>query len=76
MGAVAAAALEVARQMQSLEAARKLCDGLLSIPSPGGSFFEAAISMELTVMQDLPDSVNRVQRLFEVGVMMISHTFW
>lgn len=64
MGAVAGAALQVTQQMQSLEAAQRLCDQMLAIPSPGGSFFQAAISMELAAT---PQSISRVQRLFEVN---------
>ena len=67
MGVVAGAALQVTRQMQSLEAARRLCNSMLVIPSPGGSFFQAAISMELAVVLSVPSSVPRVQRLFEVS---------
>ena len=65
MGSVAGAAVDMTRRLQSLLAARKLCDSLLIIPSPGGSFFQAAISMELAVME--PDTIPRIQRLFEVG---------
>ena len=67
MGLVAGAALQVTRQMQFLEAARRLCNSMLAIPSPGGSFFQAAISMELAVIPLRPNSVPRVQRLFEVS---------
>ncbi|KAL0051659.1 hypothetical protein WJX82_011535 [Trebouxia sp. C0006] len=66
MGSVAGAAVDMTRRLQSLPAARKLCDSLLIIPSPGGSFFQAAISMELAVME--PDTIPRIQRLFEAGV--------
>ncbi|DBA99850.1 hypothetical protein WJX77_002505 [Trebouxia sp. C0004] len=66
MGCVAGAAVDMTRQLQSLPAARKLCDSLLTIPSPGGSFFQAAISMELAVMT--PETIPRIQRLFEAGV--------
>lgn len=68
MGSVAGAAVDMTRQLQSLPAARKLCDSLLTIPSPGGSFFQAAISMELAVMA--PDTIPRIQRLFEVGTCL------
>ena len=68
MGSVAGAALEVTRQMQSLEAARCLCDSMLAIPSPGGSFFQTAIAMELAFLSPAPKSVSRVQRLFEVSL--------
>ncbi len=66
MGSVAGAAVELTRQMQSVQAAQELCDSLLSIPSPGGSFFQAAIGMELAVMPDSPHGITRCQRLFEV----------
>ncbi|KAL0037943.1 hypothetical protein WJX79_006505 [Trebouxia sp. C0005] len=66
MGCVAGAAVDMTRQLQSLPAARKLCDSLLTIPSPGGSFFQAAIGMELAVVQ--PDTIPRIHRLFEAGV--------
>ena len=65
MGAVAGTAVTLTWQLVSLEAARKLCDDLLKIPSPGGSFFQAAINMELAVVS--PDSISRVQRLFQVS---------
>ena len=68
MGSVAGAAVDMTRRLQSLPAARKLCDSLLTIPSPGGSFFQAAISMELAVME--PDTIPRIQRLFEVGTCL------
>ena len=70
MGLVAAAALQTTRQMQSLEAAQRLCDSMLVIPSPGGSFFQAAISMELAGMPSMPNSVPRIQRLFEVSPLL------
>lgn len=53
--------------MQSLQAARQLCDSLLAIPSPGGSFFQAAIGLDLAAMADTKDAASRAQRLFEVG---------
>lgn len=68
MGCVAGAAVDMTRQLQSLPAARKLCDSLLTIPSPGGSFFQAAIGMELAVVQ--PDTIPRIHRLFEVGTCL------
>lgn len=67
LGSVAGAAVELTRQMQSLQAARQLCDSLLAIPSPGGSFFQAAIGLELAAMADTKDAAGRAQRLFEVG---------
>lgn len=79
MGSVAGAALEVTRQMQSLEAARCLCDSMLAIPSPGGSFFQTAIAMELAFLSPAPKSVSRVQRLFEAGVTAhgsVDHELW
>ncbi|KAL3138255.1 hypothetical protein ABBQ32_006073 [Trebouxia sp. C0010 RCD-2024] len=79
MGLVAGAALQVTRQMQSLEAAQRLCDQMLAIPSPGGSFFQAAISMELAAMPSTPQSISRVQRLFEAGVAAhgcVDHELW
>lgn len=71
MGLVAGAALHLTRQMQSLEAAQRLCDSMLVIPSPGGSFFQAAISMELAVIPFIPTSIPRVQRLFEVSRILL-----
>jgi len=68
MGCVAGAAVDMTRQLQSLPAAREICDSLLTIPSPGGSFFQVAISMELAVMA--PDTIPRIQRLFEVGTCL------
>ena len=70
MGLVAGAALQVTMQMQSFEAAQRLCDSMLVIPSPGGSFFQAAISMELAAMPPMPNSVSRIQRLFEVSCLL------
>ena len=67
MGLVAGTALQVTRVMQSLEAAQRLCNQMLAIPSPGGSFFQAAINMELAAMPSTPQSISRVQRLFEVN---------
>lgn len=71
MGLVAGAALQVTRQMQSLEAAQRLCDSMLVTPSPGGSFFQAAISMELAGMWSMPNYVPRMQRLFEVSPLLL-----
>lgn len=76
MGLVAGAALHLTRQMQSLEAAQRLCDSMLVIPSPGGSFFQAAISMELAVIPTLPNSVPRVQHLFEVRHILLEHSMY
>ena len=67
MGLVAGAAVEVTRQMVSLEAAQRLCGSMLAIPSPGGSFFQAAIQMELAALPSVQQSMARVQRLFEVS---------
>ena len=66
MGSVAGAAVELTHRMQSLAAARHLCDSLLSVPSPGGAFFQAALRMELAAVPDSPEAVKRAQRLFEV----------
>lgn len=73
LGLVAGAAVHLTRQMQSLEAAQRLCDSMLVIPSPGGSFFQAAISMELAAIPTMPSSVPRVQRLFEVSYILLEH---
>lgn len=71
MGLVAGTALQVTRQMQSLEAAQRLSDSMLVVPSPGGSFFQAAISMELAGMPSMPNSAPRIQRLFEVSPLLL-----
>lgn len=73
MGLVAGLALQLTRQMRSLEAAQRLCDQMLAIPSPGGSFFQAAISMELAAMPSTPQSISRVRRLFEVTLLAAAH---
>ena len=71
MGLVAGAALQMTMQLQSLEAAQRLCDSMLAIPSPGGSFFQAAISIELAGMPFVTHSVPRIQRLFEVSPLLL-----
>ena len=67
MGVVAGAAVEVTHQLQSLQAARQLCDSLLKIPSPGGSFFQAAVRMELSALPSPSGSLTRLQQIFEAG---------
>ena len=67
MGSVAGAAVEVAWRLQSLTAARQLCDDLLRIPSPGGSFFQDIIALEQAVTTPASsEGVNRIRRLYEV----------
>ena len=67
MGAVAGTVVEVTHQLQSLQAARQLCDSLLKVPSPGGSFFQAAVALELAVLPSPSGSLTRLHQLFEVG---------
>ena len=71
MGSVAGAAVELAWRRQSLAASRQLCDSLLHIPSPGGSFFQDVISLEQATTAELSSAhAKRIRHLYEVRSLL------
>lgn len=77
MGVVAAAALEAVHVTEGIDAARKLVARLSRVPSPGGSFWLAAVGLESAEVDAAmggpggraPEAgIKRATRLYEVAV--------